>query len=210
MNQEKLKLQRLLASLKHGYRNRIDPCARERLASTTLRVSFKKRAWLKSSSPEFVAANYAMCVLLQDVITLLQLEIWNSLQNPWPLLPEPPHRVLSDTRKQLKGADACMYDLMAAIELVSQGVRSMTSRFSAAKFHPDKEWDLDESDEQKDEGERDDEEEDERQREKDREYAGYKCAAVLPVLSQLVEEVLPPLQKKIKASEPPTKDFESD
>ena len=193
---------RRLIFIKHGYRNRIDPTAQIRIIKRLLQACFSHRTRLRARSEEFEAARYSVLILLERVTSLSRFNFWDGLQDPlhtpWLL---PPLRVLRETRQQLREKNASTYDLLPAMNAIVDSVRSMTTRFLAAQFHPDEDWDLGEPVDFGDTAE-DEEEEDEKERERDREYARYKCAAFLPVLSELVEEVLAPLSEKIANSVP--------
>ena len=136
--------------------------------------------------------------------------VWDceSLRPAYDTAPEPLRRDLNSADEQLRSKDASMDDVVAAMDLARDAVRSMVAKFSG-KFHRDEDWDLDDTDDG-DENQEDEEydEEDEKEREKDFEYSRYKCAAMLPVLAKLVEEVWPPLKKKIMSNEPRDADRE--
>jgi hypothetical protein len=206
-----LKSERKLRLIKHGFRNRIDPRARERQIKQLLPALFEKRGWLRPRSEDFTTAIYCAAVFMQDVIVLTRLPLWRSLQNQGPPFAGPPERELTRLRQLLKGPHASMHALIAGMDIASLAVRSMISRFPAARFHPDDDWDLEETDENEPEELEDEYDEgSERQREKDFEYSRFKCAALLPVLTEIAEEVWPPLKTRIAASEPSTKDAESE
>ena len=95
----------------------------------------------------------------------------------WPSIPRttaqrPQRRVA--TTKQPK---ASIYDLIAGMDIATLAVRSMISRFPSAKFHPDEDWDVEETNENAgaEQDQEEYEEKDEKQREKDREYGRSKC-----------------------------------
>jgi len=160
-----LKSERRLRSIKHGYRNRLDPGARERQIANLLSECFEKRGWLLSGSKELSAATYCAGVFLQDVTALNRLDLWNYLQTSGPPFPPPPDKDLATARQRLKSPEASMYDLIAGMDLASMAVRSMTSRFPSAKFHPDEDWDSEEADENDEPEEEEYDEKEERKRE---------------------------------------------
>jgi hypothetical protein len=201
-----------LTSIKHGFRHRIDPRERERQVKQLLPECFEKTRWLNPRSKELAAANYCGCVFLADVMNLVRFDFWDTLQGTeLPFLP-PPYEELSSARQKLKKPGASIYDLIGGMDIASLAVRSMVSRFSSGKFYPDEDWDLEETDEQEQHELENEEYEDEqeRARETDRQYARYKCAALLPLLQEIAEEVWPSLKKRIAASEPSKKDAESE
>jgi hypothetical protein len=159
--------------------------------------------WLEARSEEFAAAKYGLIVVAQQIITLRQFHFWQSLQGPRQLVLSLPDRALIETLECLNGESPNMTDLVAAMETIGDAVQSMNDRFSGAKFHPDEDWnvyEIVEREEEEDEEEQEYDEEEERKREKDREYARYKCAAMLSIFIELVEDVLSPLSKEIAAA----------
>jgi hypothetical protein len=191
----KLDLERRLKVLKHGFRNRIDPSARERYAFRLFSACFEEKQFhLKRGSAEFEAAKYAALMVLQDVISL-SLEEPRLRTSPMPL-----RKDVDYSRSLLidESEDASVDDLVAAMDIANEAVRSMHERFLVAKFDPEEDWDLDlETTDEDEEQDNDIDENEERQREANREYARYKCAALLPVLAERMKRVWEPLKKNI-------------
>jgi hypothetical protein len=198
----KLDLERRLKLVKHGFRNRIDPGARLRYAFRLLSACFQeKRFHLKPGSAEFEAAQYAALVVLQDVIALGRNKLWSSSKGPrMPTSPMPLREDLDYSRSLLtdENEDASVNDIVAAMDIANEGVRSMLERFSGSKFDPEDGWDLDlEAADDDAERHNDVDEDEERRRETNRDYARYKCAALLPVLAEKMKTVWNPLKTNI-------------
>jgi hypothetical protein len=141
---------------------------------------------------EFAAARHAALVILQTIGGL------NRLLGCFKL-PGSDGRELKEQLCSLENELATQADVVAAMTFAEQAVRQMLEEFCAATFDPqtcELKVDVYREGPSSDE-EEDDDGEDAAQELRDREYARFKCAALLPTLAELTKTVWQPTQTKM-------------
>ncbi len=161
-----------LRSVKHASTIRVDPRAPPIAGFELVRAGFKDQDYqLERGSSELQVVRYAVSDLLRRLLVLARL-----LEGyRWAYGPD--FREFDQILESLF-LHPTQDDLVAAMDSASDAVEGMLEEFSQAEF-PRIPNDLT------------------KEEEKEREHARYKCAALLPLLVQLMADVWAPLRKKI-------------
>jgi hypothetical protein len=161
-----------LVFLKRGSLTSVDPRARLKGAFELIGACLKNQDYkLASGSRELAAAGYAVSVVLRNVLVLTKL----AERRRWAEGPD-----LRELKAMLQLLDRgpTHEDVVAAMDFANESLPKMLEGFSRAElqeYFP---------------------ESDSEEARREREYARYKCAALLPLLVEEMETIWLPLQKK--------------
>jgi len=162
-----------LVFLKRGSMRSVDPRARLIGAFQLIRTCPRNQDYqLARGSRELAATRYAVSVVLRNVRVLTRL----AERRRWA---EGPDLKELDAMLGLLESGATQEDIVAAMDFVNDSLPKMLEEFSSSElqeYFP--EFDTEEA-------------------RTEREYARYKCAALLPLLVQQMADVWVPLKKKI-------------
>lgn len=193
-----------LAAIRQDHRVRVDPRSLAQFAKNSLPECFERRSWLLPESEELITAICCAILYLEDVRSLRRLQFWDHVLGSEQESMGPGPRALFSARKKLTADEASMEELMKAMDIASKAVLLMNSRFVNGRFDPSDLFEIDAPSSSEEDSEYR-EELDEEMRielefEKEERYARYKCAAMLPVLVEIADQLWSPLRLKIKAA----------
>lgn len=183
MRKMKAHLKQKRAFVKRGYRTFMDPRARIVSAFDLIKQCFEEGGFsLESDSAEFEAVKFAvLMVILESLFAMSRMRLWDDLQIAKRNASESAAgrrtalmEKITSARDRLRGEDTSQKDIVWAMDVLDEAVKDMAARFAVGAVEAVGTF--------VDNG---------------YEHDRYKCAALLPTVTELMAKVWLPLRLEI-------------